>query len=100
MEEEEQIDETLIKLIYILHKIDKDGTLIVRQDGHYCLSQPIIAEAVKLANDCLIDDDGHINRKHIDMVVMEDFPTYAGDMDRYGWLTGIIELSRGIIMFG
>ena len=99
-EEVEQIDETLVELITILHKIDKDNTLKVRLDGHYWLSQPIIAEAVKLANDCLIDDDGHIIRKHIDMVVMEEFPTYAGDMDRYGWLTGIIELSRGIIMFG
>jgi hypothetical protein len=100
MEEGEQIDETLLKLITTLHKIDKDTTLIVRQDGHYCLSQQIIKDAVELANDCLIDDGGHIIRKHIDLVVMEEFPTYAGDMDRYGWLTGIIELSRGIIMFG
>jgi hypothetical protein len=100
MEEEQQIDETLQKLISILHIIDKDTTLKVRQDGHYCLSQQIIKDASQLANDCLIDDGGHIIRKHIDLVVMEEFPTYAGDMDRYGWLTGIIELSRGIIMFG
>lgn len=100
MEEDEQIDETLLKLIEILHRINKDATLIVRQDGHYCLSQQIIKDAVQLANDCLIDDDGHIIRKHIDLVAMEEFPTYAGDMDRYGWITGIIELSRGVIMFG
>ena len=100
MEEDQQIDETLQKLINILHTINRDTTLTVREDGHYCLSQQIIKDAVELANDCLIDEDGHIIRKHIDLVVTEDFPIYPGEMDRYGWLTGIIELSRGVITFG
>lgn len=93
----EQKLETLVKNLYM---INNDNTLKVRNDNHYHINQPIIASTISLANDCLIADDTHFISVNVDIIKQYGFSIYIGDMDNYGWLTGIIDLPNGIIMFG
>lgn len=86
----------LLKLINILKKIDEDSSidLSIRQVMNM---HPLVKEAINLADNCLTDEDNHYN---IQYVKEAGFDVYAGEQDRFGWLTGCIELQRGIIIFG
>jgi hypothetical protein len=94
------MEKKLENLIINLHTIVNDTTLNIRHDGHYHINQPIIATTISLANDCLIANDKQVIQSNIDIVAEYGFSIYVGDMDNYGWLTGIIDLPHGVIMFG
>lgn len=89
----------LYLLIHLLRYINKDDTIQVT-NNHYDRTHPIVIAALYLANELLIGDDGHPDRATMDKVVEKGFRIFPGEVDRYGWLTGCIELTRGIIMFG
>lgn len=93
------MEESLHLLILLLHRVNNDTSIEVI-NGHYISGHPLVSAIVFLANECLIGDDGHIIRENIDEVIRAGYPVHAGEMDRFGWVTGIIELSRGFIMFG
>jgi hypothetical protein len=86
-------------LIDLLHYINNDKLIHVN-NNQYDRNHPIVSAALYLSNEILISDDGHPDRENIDEVISNGFHIYPGEMDRYGWLTGCIELSRGIILFG
>ena len=92
----ENKDQELLKLINVLKKIDEDSTidLSIRQVRNM---HPLVKEAINLADDCLTDEDNYYN---IQYVKEAGFDVYAGEQDRFGWLTGCIELQRGVIIFG
>ncbi len=92
-------DNSLNLLISILKTIDSDTKIEVHNE-FYSRAHPLVSAAIYLADNCLIGEDGHIIRKNIDEVVRQGFYIYPGEMDRFGWVTGCIELSRGIILFG
>ena len=93
------MDENIQLLISLLLRIDYDDTIDII-NGYYLPEHPLVNAAIFMANEYLFGDDGHIIRKNIDEVIRNGFPIYAGEMDRFGWVTGIIELSGGIIIFG
>ena len=93
------MEEDLCLLIHLLQRVNEDESIEV-VNHFYSSSHPLVSAAIFLANNCLIGDDGHIIRENIDEVIRAGFPIRAGEMDRFGWLTGVIELSRGMIMFG
>ena len=86
-------------VILLLKRINSDNTIEI-YNGHYSVTHPLVDAAKFIANECLIGDDGHPDRENIDAIVEAGFPIFPGEMDRFGWLTGCIQLSRGIIMFG
>lgn len=86
-------------LISILKYIDSIDSIEVN-NGYFVRSHSLISAAIYLADECLIGDDGHPDRTQMDLVSKEGFPIFPGEMDRFGWVTGCIELSRGIIVFG
>ena len=86
-------------LISILKYINSIDTIDVN-NGYFVRSHPLISAVIYLADECLIGDDGHPDRKQMDIVVEAGFPIFPGEMDRFGWVTGCIELSRGLIVFG
>ena len=90
---------TYYLLIHLLRYINKDDTIEVTNE-QYDRNHPLVNAALFVANECLIDDDGHPDRAAMDRVVERGFHIFPGEMDRFGWLTGCIQLSRGIIMFG
>lgn len=88
-------------LINILKLIDEDTTIeVVPTNETYDISHPLVIAARYLADSCLIGDDGHPIGEEMDEVREAGFPIFPGEMDRFGWLTGCIELSRGLIIFG
>lgn len=86
--------DSLYILILILKKIDAEEAFDFRQD------HPLVAAVKHLANECLIGEDGHPDRPNIVKVCEAGFPVLPGEMDRFGWVTGVIELERGKIVFG
>ncbi len=94
------MENQLEKLIVNLYIITKDNTLNIRHDGHYYINQPIISDTIALASECLIDTNGSINSYNVDILKSGGISIYIGDLDNYGYLTGIIDLPDGTIMFG
>ncbi len=86
-------------LISTLKVINSDLDIKVDSDM-FDVSHPLIIAARFLADECLIGNDGHPIRKEMDKVSSAGFPIFPGEMDRFGWLSGCIELARGVIIFG
>jgi hypothetical protein len=93
------MSDSLNLLISLLNYINTDETIDII-DGHYSYTNPLVNAVLFIANDYLIGEDGHPDRKSIDTIIRAGFPIFPGEQDRFGWLTGCIELRRGIIMFG
>lgn len=88
--------ELLISILKYVNSIDS----IEVSNGYYVSTNPLISAIIYLANDCLIGDDGHPDRTQMDIVSKAGFLIFPGEIDRFGWVTACIELSRGIILFG
>ena len=86
-------------LVLLLEEISSDDSIEISNE-HYSYTHPLVAAAKYLADKYLIGDDGHPDREYIDIIRRAGFPIFPGEQDRFGWLTGCIELPRGIIMFG
>jgi hypothetical protein len=83
-------------IVELLKQIEKDDTIIIREqlyDHHH----PLVYAVVYLANEYLTADDRHV---HMSIVKQSGFGIYPGEQDRFGWLTGCIQLERGRIVFG
>ena len=78
-------------IIYLLKKIDEDDSINLKE------KHVLIDAVIYLADEYLTGDD---NFKNIITVRESGFHVFAGEQDRFGWLTGCIQLKRGIIMFG
>jgi hypothetical protein len=86
-------------LISTLKVIDTD-TFIEVHNEFFDNYNPLVIAVRYLANECLIGDDGHPLREEMDKVSSAGFSIFPGEMDRFGWLTGCIQLTRGTIVFG
>lgn len=94
-----EMEDSLNLLILLLKRVDSD-TLIEVTNDYYLITHPLIDAIKYVANECLIGEDGHPDRENMDTIVRAGFPIFPGEQDRFGWLTGCIELSRGLITFG
>jgi len=77
----------IIELLRIIDKTDEKDRL------------PLINAVVYLADDCLTSEDRE-SYENISEIRKAGFDVYAGEQDRFGWLTGVIELKTGKIVFG
>ena len=85
------IDQTDLQIIIsLLKKIDEDESIDIN-------NHTLVNTVIYLADDCLTGDD---NRYNIECVKKAGFDVFAGEQDRFGLLTGCIQLKRGIIVFG
>ena len=83
-------------LIQLLKEIESDESIDVH-DNQYVISHPLVQAVQYVASNYLTGDDG---RGMIQHVIAAGFNIYPGEQDRFGWLTGCIQLRRGIIVFG
>lgn len=91
---------TINLLIQTLKAIDEDAS-VESHNGMCDISHPLVIAVKYLANTYLIGDDGHPIGKEMDRVRESGYPIYPGETDRFGWLTGLIEIKNGsIIVFG
>jgi len=77
----------IIELLRIIEKTEEKDRL------------PLINAVVYLADDCLTGEDAD-SYENINEIRKAGFDVYAGEQDRFGWLTGVIELKTGKIVFG
>jgi hypothetical protein len=83
-------------LIEILNRIDTDEYIEVDQ-GVYVMKHPLVNAAIYLADCCLTNED---KMSQMAELAKAGYHTFPGEQDRFGWLTGCIQLSRGVIVFG
>jgi hypothetical protein len=57
-------------------------------------------ELESLACSCLIETGGKCDWSNIAKVRKEGFNVFAGESDSFGWLTGCIRTSKGVIVYG
>lgn len=80
----------------LLTVINDDETILI-EDGVYTSTHPLVNAVLYLAENELTGPDGHKNIHELKKAGWNIFP---GDNDRFGWLTGCIELRLGLIVFG
>ncbi len=83
-------------IIGLLRIIDNDQTISL--DLEEGPRNPLISAVIYLADEYLTCE---INGKQcIQEIKDAGFDVFPGEQDRFGWLTGCIQMKRGIIMFG
>jgi len=92
-------DDLQITLIHLLNLVNNLDSIPV-SNNFFDTEHPLIQAIKFIAEQYLIDEDGHPNRKNIDVIGSYGFIILPGEMDRFGWITGIICLNRGNILFG
>lgn len=91
----------LHKLLFLLKKINVSD--LPNDYEVYLSNWPYsddIKETISLANTVLIDDDGHNIYEHEEYLRSNGFSIFAGEQDRFGWLSGCIQTKKGIIVYG
>jgi hypothetical protein len=53
-----------------------------------------------MANVLLIENDGKCNWDNMEHLQKLCYYVYPGEQDRFGWLTGCIDTSKGTIVYG
>jgi hypothetical protein len=91
--------ENLSEFIQLLQKINSDAFIKVEYNC-YDNYHPDVIECSSLANECLITSEGQPDADNIEVLRLYGFRVFPGEVDSFGWLTGCIQLSRGIIVFG
>jgi len=83
-------------IITLLQAIDADETIKINGEN-YDTIHPLVNAVIYLANEYLTADDRHI---HMRVLKQKGYNIFPGEQDRFGWLTGCIQLPRGVIVFG
>lgn len=83
-------------IIALLQAIDADETIKINGEN-YDTIHPLVNAVIYLANEYLTADDRHI---HMRVLKQKGYNVFPGEQDRFGWLTGCIQLPRGVIVFG
>ena len=91
------------ELIAALQKIQDDDAVEEAQyltDGYMDELPESVQNAVGLACEALIANEGHCNWDAMAELKKAGFPVYAGETDDFGWLSGVIATSKGNLVYG
>jgi hypothetical protein len=83
-------------ILALLREIDDDTSITVQGDN-FDTTHPLVNAVIYLSNQYLTSDERHL---YIRVLKQSDFDVFPGEQDRFGWLTGCIQLKRGMIVFG
>lgn len=86
----------LLLIHQLLTYLNEDNNIAI-ENGVYSPSNPLVHALLYLAEDSLTGADG---MAHIHYLRQQGWDISPGDQDRFGWLTGCIQLRRGLIVFG
>lgn len=92
----------LEELIALLDLVDVEERLPMNWEN--CLTEnehPLVAEIGSLADSLLITSEGEPNWAAVNFVrEFGEFDVFPVERDRFGWLVGGIQTSKGYITFG
>lgn len=94
---------SLEKLIKVLQAIELDDSIEVKEyltDGGEGDLPLLVEQAVELAEHELITPRGGCCYVGHRVLEGHGFRVFAGEKDSFGWLTGCIRTSKGIIVYG
>ena len=89
--------EKLLNTLRAIEKVDYIRPKMYLTDDK---PQELVKEAVKIANEVLITDGGKPDFDNINIIRKNGFDVFPGEKDSFGWLTGCIKTTKGIIVFG
>lgn len=90
----------MYRLINALRAIEKVDYIIAEQYLTNNNPKELVKEAVNLADEFLITENGKPNLENIAYLKTHGFNVFPGETDSFGWLTGCIRTSKGVIVFG
>lgn len=93
------------ELIETLLAIESDPTLTrPRYDyltnGYYDDLHPLVQKVVDLADGELITNKGDCNWAAHKLLKLAGFAVTCGEQDSFGWLSGVIHTTKGMIVYG
>ena len=68
-------------------------------ETHEKYKEPI-NKVIEIADQALIDDEGHCVWESIQEVKHHGYSVFAGEQDRWGWLSGCIQTKKGLLVYG
>jgi len=87
----------------MLNKINSGEIKVTHifEDGYEIIqSSTEVTEIEDYASEFLITSNGGCNLDNINKLKEAGFDVFAGEKDSFGWLTGCIRTSKGIIVYG
>lgn len=91
------------ELVKVLKQIESEDKILKAKyltDGRIDKRHPLINKADTLACEKLITDSGSCNWNNIKSLKEQGYNVFAGEKDSFGWLTGCIRTSKGIVVYG
>ena len=93
------------ELIAALQAIESDPTLTgtghdYLTDGSYDELHPLVQNVVAMADKELITNTGSCNWAAHQLLKDAGFPVTCGERDSFGWLSGVIHTTKGMIVYG
>jgi len=87
------------KLIELLHAIENSVEIVSK---HYLTDDPhpLVEEASGKASEELITNEGRCNWTNINALKKSGYDVFAGEQDSFGWLTGCISTTKGVVVYG
>ena len=93
------------ELIETLQAIESDPTLTRHRDdyltnGYYNDLHPLVQKVIDLADKELITNKGSCNWAAHKLLWLTGFAVTCGERDSFGWLSGVIHTTKGMIVYG
>lgn len=93
--------ETLIKLLKQVEEFDMPDSedYILNNDTNEVVHK-FIEVVSGLASEVLVGDEGQCLWDRHELLKGAGYSVFAGEKDRFGWLTGCIQTKKGVIVYG
>jgi len=96
-------DSDLDRMVFLLKAIDASDLPDANDEEIFLNVEPRrdeVNEIIGLANTVLVDDAGKNIYENHEYLKTFGYWIFAGEQDRFGWLTGCIQTKKGIIVYG
>jgi hypothetical protein len=87
-------------LLSLLKQIDENNDIKDYGDNVILSDNPIVTEAIHIAEDLLITGMGLVNWAAVDVLSYNGYSVFPMERDSFGWLIGGISTNKGILVFG
>ena len=93
------------ELIEALQAIESNPNFIRNRhdyltNGYYDDLHPLVQKVVDLADGELITNKGTCNWAAHQTLKLAGFPVTCGESDSFGWLSGVIHTTKGMVVYG
>lgn len=87
----------------LLHCLDTLQSSNLPNDAQVVLNsrkEDVIHKILALSSVTLITEEGHNVWEHHERLSARGFRVFPGEVDSFGWVTGCIQTTKGVIVYG